>query len=402
MAISEDTSKGRAPATEGTREPTLRTFHLAVSEAALDDLRERLGRVRWPDTLSGCGWTMGTDHDYLHALVEHWRRDFDWRAQERALNAFPQYIMRIDGIDVHFVQVRGSGARRIPLLITHGWPATFVELLKLVPLLTRGGLDGEPDVSFDLILPSIPGFGFSSRPSAPGMNNFRVARLWVRLMERLGYPRFGLQGGDVGAGVGTALALQDPDRVIGLHLNYIPGSYQPYVPPHGELAEEERQYLAEVDQWFAEEGAYMHQQRTKPQTLAFGLNDSPAGLAAWIVEKYRGWSDCQGDIARRFNPDEVLLQVMIYWITETIHSSMRYYYENRLVPFRFTPDQRVDVPCAVARFPREIQSPPRRYVERGYRIVRWTHMPRGGHFAAHEEPELLADDVRAFFSELAR
>jgi pimeloyl-ACP methyl ester carboxylesterase len=232
------------------------------------------------------------------------------------------------------------------------------------------------------------------------MHNRRIAGLWAQMMTLLGYERFGAQGGDWGAGVSTWLALDHPERLLGIHLNYIPGSYRPHVAPDAPLSEAERSFLAERDRWVEEEGAYGHQQMTRPQTLAVGLNDSPAGLAAWIVEKVRAWGDCDGDLERRFDRDWLLTNLTLYWVTETIHSSMRLYFESRRTPLRLEPGQRVPVPCGVAFFPKEAPMPPREWVERGYDVVRWTPMPRGGHFAALEEPALLAEDIRAFFRAL--
>lgn len=380
----------------------LREFSIAVPDAVLADLGERLERTRWADSVAGCGWSMGADVDYLRALIEYWHDEFDWREHEARLNRLPQFIATIDGSAVHFVHVRGSGKRSVPLLLAHGWPGSFAELVKLVPFLTAAGDRRNPELAFDLIIPSIPGFGFSARPARAGYDSFRVADTFVRLMDELGYRRFGLQGGDVGAGIGTAIALKYPDRVLGLHLNCIPGSYRPSFGSAGELTDEERAFLADAARWYDEEGGYAHEQRTRPQTLGAALNDSPAGLAAWLVEKYRGWSDCAGDLERRFTRDEVLVQVMIYWVTATIASSMRYYFENRLRPLCLARGERISVPCGIARFPREAPFPPRTYVERGYEVARWTEMPRGGHFAAHEEPELLAADIRTFFCELLR
>jgi microsomal epoxide hydrolase len=216
-------------------------------------------------------------------------------------------------------------------------------------------------------------------------------------MRELGYDRFAAQGGDLGAGVSTALGLRHPERVIGIHLNYIPGSYQPYLPPDAKLAPEEQEFVREKTRWFEQNGAYAHIQRTHPQTAAYGLNDSPAALAAWIVEKFRDWSDCDGDLYGRFTRDELLANVTLYWMTETIHSSFRLYWEGAQAPMQFREGDFVSAPCAIARFPKEAPFPPREWVERGYNVQRWTEMPRGGHFAANEEPQLLADDIRSFF-----
>jgi pimeloyl-ACP methyl ester carboxylesterase len=254
---------------------------------------------------------------------------------------------------------------------------------------------------YDLVVPSLPGYGYSERPGERGIDPVRVAGLWLSLMSRLGYHRFGAQGGDWGATIATRLALAAPERVAGIHLNYIPGSYAPDLGPGSRpLSAAEGRFVADRDRWLEDEGAYGHLQRTRPRTPAFALNDSPVGLLAWIVEKLRSWSDCNGDVESRFSKDEILAHVTLYWLTQTIGSSMRLYRGARTVPLRFGPGQRVPVPCGVARFPREEPMPPRDWVERVYDVARWTEMPRGGHFAAMEEPALLAGDVREFFRPL--
>jgi pimeloyl-ACP methyl ester carboxylesterase len=377
-------------------------FRIRIPQSALDDLRKRLARTRWPDEITDSGWEYGAGLIYMKELVGHWQTGFDWRAREEEINAFPNFRADVGGLGVHFIHERGRGPDPLPLVITHGWPGSFVEMLKIIPLLTdpaRHG--GDPADSFDVVVPSMPGYGFSDRPTERGMNAFRIAGLWARLMEGIGYRRFGAQGGDWGASVATWLGFTHPENVIGLHLNYIPGSYKPYVGPGArELSEWEREFLEEQEGWGQSEGGYGHVQGTKPQTLAYGLNDSPAGLAAWIVEKFRGWGDCGGEVGRRFTKDELLTNVMIYWITETIGSSVRLYRESRTRPLHFKEGERVNVPCGVARFPKEAPFPPRDWVERCYDVRRWTEMPSGGHFAAMEEPELLTEDIRAFFRPL--
>jgi pimeloyl-ACP methyl ester carboxylesterase len=272
------------------------------------------------------------------------------------------------------------------LILTHGWPGSFLEFLEVIPLLTAQ--------SFDVVVPSLPGYGFSDRPASPG-----IGELWVKLMRGLGYERFGAQGGDWGASVSTAMALAAPEALFGLHLNYIPGSLRPWLGEgSAELAPIERQFLEDAGHWYETEGAYAHVQRNEPQTLAYALNDSPAGLAAWIVEKFRDWGDCDGDVLGRFGRDELLANVTLYWVTETVHSASRLYFETRKTPLALGPGQRVRVPTAIARFPQESPFPPREWIERVYDVVRWSEMPRGGHFAALEEPELLADDVLSFFA----
>jgi microsomal epoxide hydrolase len=375
-------------------------FHIRVEQAVLDDLNARLAATRWPDAVDGVGWMQGADLAAMQGLAGYWREAFDWRRAEARLNAFPQYRCVVDGVGIHFVHVRGRGPRPLPLVLTHGWPGSFIEFLDLLPRLTDPEAHGgRPEDAFDVVVPSMPGFGFSDRPRAAGMNVWRMADLWAGLMTRLGYGRFAAHGGDFGAGVTTALGLRHPERLVGLHLNYIPGSYAPDVPAHAPLTDEERGFLAAAESWYAAEGGYAHLQATTPQTAGFALNDSPAGLMAWIVEKFRAWGDCEGDLERRFDPDTLLTNVMIYWITGTIASANRLYWETRRAPMRFAPGERVNVPCGIARFPREAPFPPRAWVERGYDVRRWTDMPSGGHFAALEEPVALAADLHACFRE---
>ena len=289
----------------------------------------------------------------------------------------------------------------MPLVLTHGWPGSFAEMLEIIPLLTDPAAHGfDAADSFDVVVPSLPGFGFSDRPTNGGMNAQRVADTWVELMQALGYDRFGAQGGDLGAGVSTALGLRHSERIIGIHLNFIPGSYRPHIAADTALTPAEQQFAVESAQWYDRNGAYAHLQGTRPQTPAFALNDSPAGLAAWILEKFREWSDCGGDLYRSFSRDELLTNVTLYWMAETISSSFRMYYEGKRAPLHFAEGEFVHPPCAIACFPKEITFAPRKWVERGYNVQRWTKMPRGGHFAAAEEPELLAADIRVFFRTL--
>lgn len=374
-------------------------FDIQIPQATLDDLRERLARTRWPDEITGSGWSHGASLPYMRELVDYWQTQFDWRAQERAINSFAHFRADVGGTGLHFIHERGKGPNPVPLVLTHGWPGSFVEMLKIIPLLTdpaRHG--GDPADSFDVVIPSMPGYGFSDRPLRSGMNTFRIADLWIQLMEGLGYRRFGAQGGDWGASVATCLAFAYPAHVLGLHLNYIPGSFRPHIGSGARpLSEGERAFLEEREQWVQSEGGYAHAQGTKPQTIAYGLNDSPAGLAAWIIEKYREWSDCDGEVERRFTKDELLTNIMIYWVTETIHSSTRLYHEARTRPLHFNEGERVLPPCGVARLLKEAPFPPREWVERCYNVQRWTEISHGGHFAALEEPDLLVDDIRTFF-----
>jgi pimeloyl-ACP methyl ester carboxylesterase len=376
----------------------IQPFRAHVGEVVLADLRERLAGTRWPEPVQGLGWSEGVDLGWLRRVVDHWEKRFDWRIQEARLNAFPQVMVRTGSLRIHALHVRGRGLRPLPLLITHGWPGSVFEMLRLIPLLADPAAHGgAPEDAFDVVVPSLPGYGFSERPTAPGTSNAVTAELWVELMARLGYARFGLQGGDWGAGVSTWLARRRPESVAGLHLNYVPGSYRPWVEDPSTLTREEQAFLASKQDWSQEEGAYGHLQATRPGTLGIGLTDSPAGLAAWILEKIRAWSDCEGEVESCIPLDELLANVTLYWVTNTAASSIRLYRESALTPLQFGPDERIRVPCGFAVFPKEAPFPPRRWVERGYDVRHWTEMPRGGHFPAWEQPELLARDIRAFF-----
>lgn len=377
-------------------------FAIHIPETTLSDLQKRLGQTRWLDEIAGSDWSYGANLNYMREIVDYWQTRFDWRAQEKIINGFSQFRADVDGLAIHFIHERGKGPQAIPLVITHGWPGSFVEMLKVIPHLTDPvAYGGAAEDSFDVVVPSLPGYGFSDRATEIGMNAFRIAELWVQLMDGLGYRRFGAQGGDWGASVGTCLGLMSPAKLIGLHLNYIPGSFKPNVGSDSRsLSAAETAFLAAQDDWSQTEGGYGHVQATKPQTLAFGLNDSPVGLAAWIIEKFRDWSDCDGEVERRFTKDELLTNVMIYWTTQTINSSMRLYYEARRRPLHFKEGESVRAPCAVARFLKEAPFPPREWIERGYNVQRWTEIASGGHFAAMEEPDLLVEDIRAFFRPL--
>jgi pimeloyl-ACP methyl ester carboxylesterase len=373
-------------------------FTIPFSQSAVDDLRDRLRRTRWPDEIIGADWEYGVDFSFLQQICEYWRDRFDWKAQVERFSTFHHYRYSSENIGIHFIHERGKGPAPIPLILTHGWPGSFLEMMQVIPLLTDpASYGGSSSDAFDVVIPSLPGYGFSDRPAGPGMNVFRVAQLWTGLMNELGYKRFAAQGGDLGAAVSTALGLRHPDRLIALHLNYVPGSYRPFLEPDAKLTSAEEEFFKVLRHWADERGAYAHIQRTRPQTVAYGLNDSPAGLAGWILEKFREWSDCDGDVYRRFTSDELLANVTLYWMTQTINSSFRLYFEGRKAPLQFGKGEFVHAPTAIARFPKELPFPPRVWIERGYNLQHWTEMPRGGHFAAAEEPELLAEDLRAFF-----
>ncbi len=377
-------------------------FDIAVAQAALDDLHQRLSQTRWPDEIPGSGWNYGSNLTYMKDLIRYWQTTFDWQHQEQQLNTLPHFRTMIDGMGIHFVHERGNGPHPFPLILTHGWPSSFVEMLKILPMLTDPArYGGDPADAFDVVIPSLPGYGFSDRPPRPEQGaDTRIADMWSRLMtDVLGYPRFGAHGGDVGGGVTCQLGRLYPQQVIGIHVLNV--SVLPYLgadaPP---LSNQERTFLAERERWDAEEGAYAHIQHTRPQTLAYGLNDSPAGLAAWIVEKFRSWSDCDGEVERRFTKEELLTNISLYWLTQTINSSFGPYYADDDEGEALRKGERVEVPYAFALFPKNLEHPPRELAERGYNVQRWTQMPRGGHFPALEEPALLAEDLRAFFRPL--
>jgi pimeloyl-ACP methyl ester carboxylesterase len=377
----------------------VKPFTIAVEDSVLEDLRQRLADTRWPDEIPNTGWDYGSNLTYLKELVEYWRTGFDWRAQEAKLNAFSHFKSEVDGLDIHFIHERGRGPNPMPLVITHGWPSCFFEMTKIIPLLADpASHGGEPADSFDVVAPSLPGFGFSDHAQDRGMEVQRVAGMWNKLMtQNLGYPRFGAQGGDIGSGVTSRLGYAHADSLYGIHLTSVTRPTPYFGPGSQPITEAEQALMDQRDRWFLDEGGYNHIQGTKPQTLAYGLNDSPAGLASWIVEKYRTWSDCDGDVEKRYTKDELLTIVTIYWVTQTISSSTRMYYENQKNLWTMEKDQKVPAPAGMAMFPQEISRPPREWAERSYDVRRWTEMPRGGHFAALEEPQLLAEEVRAFF-----
>ncbi len=375
-----------------------KSFTVQIAAGDLDDLWSRLARTRWPDPLPYPGWAAGADIGYLKELVAYWAGSFDWRAQEERLNSFAQFTADIDGQRVHFVHQRGAGPDPFPLVLTHGWPSCFAELLKLAPLLTDPAAHGADERdSFDVVIPSLPGFAFSAPPPAPGAATAASwAGLWAKLMtETLGYARFGAQGQDIGAAVSIALAAARPDVVAGIHL---PGVVA-FPPPGQPVSAEGQQFLDRQQRWRDAEGGYAHLQATRPQTLAADLADSPAGLAAWIVEKFRAWSDCAGDLEQRFSKDELLTTITLYWVTATIGSSFLFYHDSQRAPG--PRPGRIEVPVGVALFPKENPvTGPREWAEAAYHITRWTQMPRGVHFPAAEEPELLASELREFFRPL--
>jgi microsomal epoxide hydrolase len=376
---------------------TIRPFEIKVPTAVLTDLKQRLAATRWPDEIPGVGWDYGTNLAYLQQLVLYWQDTFDWHAQEQLLNAFPQFTAEVDGLRLHFIHVKGKGPRPVPLLISHGWPGSFFEMYKIIrPLADPESFGADPEEAFDVIVPSLPGYGFSDRPGVRGVDVVRIAELFLRLMtEVLHYPRFAAQGGDWGSAITARLGHAYPDKLLGIHLTLVPVLPG---PKREAMTEEERVWQEQVRRFRTDGFGYNLIQSTRPQTLAYGLNDSPAGLAGWIVEKFREWSDCNGDVESVYTKEELLTTIMIYWVTETINSSARLYYE--VAHHGNFYQGRVDVPTGAALFPKEIMIPPRAVAEGSYNIQRWTKMSAGGHFAALERPKELVEEIRAFLRPL--
>ena len=377
-------------------------FSIHLNEAVLTDLFARLRNTRWPPPAPGVKWAQGTDLEYLKALLDYWANTFNWRAQELQLNAVAHFQARLDGNLIHFVHERARYGQGIPLILTHGWPSSFIEFLPLIPLLTNPRGSGISGPAFDVVIPSLPGYGFSERPAKAGVSTRTTAKLWHQLMNGLGYHRYGAHGTDFGAGVSTFMALDNPAPVIGLHLSNLENS--PHIDAHSQpLSAAEQAFINSGDAWFDNEGGYKAIQRTRPQTLAYGLNDSPAGLAAWILEKWRSWSDSGGNLDQYFSKDMLLTMLTLFWATQTITTSMRDYADNHTSGYTLAPKDFVTVPTGIAGFTHQYvgdEAIPREWAERIYNVQRWTPMPRGGHFAAVEEPELLARDIVKFFDSL--
>jgi len=376
-------------------------FTLHVPDAAITDLRERLARTRFPDQAPGPPWAYGTDVSWMRELVDYWRDRFDWRVQEARLNAFPQYKVPLHGIELHFLHVPGRGPNPCPLLLSHGWPGSVFEFLELIPRLTdpvRFG--GDPADAFTVVAPSLPGYTLSFTPGQRRFSVEAIADCFAELMtDVLGYQRFAAQGGDWGAFIASRLGYAHADRLIGIHLNLMPLRRDPDIV--ADPTPEERRYLTELTAWLEEETGYQWIQGTRPQTLAFALTDSPAGLAAWIVEKFRAWSDCGGDLESVFTKDQLLANIGLYWFTGAIGSSFWPYYARRHGPWPIPKGETIGVPTGYCEFPREILRPPRSLAARTYTdIRRWSVMSHGGHFAAMEQPEALAQEVREFFRPL--
>jgi epoxide hydrolase len=395
----------------GRAQQAIVPFTIHVPDEVLRDLKERLARTRFPDEIDGSGWEYGADLRYMKELVVYWRDQFDWRKQERTLNTFDQYKTTIDGLEIHFIHQRSPYANAMPLVITQGFPSSISEFVKVIgPLTDPVRYGGRASDAFHVVAISLPGIGFTERPHTPGFNLEKDAAIIAALMARLGYTRYAVQGGDVGAAIGRFLALNDTGHVVGLHLNFCIAPPPPGDPNAGLSASELKRMEEREAFWENEHTGWIAIQQRRPQTLAFAFNDSPVGQAAWLVDKWRVLSDSNGNLETRFTKDELLTNVTIYWVTQTSGSAGRRYREGRLSSTtrglnvgrsaQGDDTRRVEVPTACALFPREATLPPRRWVEARYNLTRWTEMPRGGHFPPLEEPELYVDDVRAFFRDM--
>ena len=373
-------------------------FRIDVSENDLQILHAKLQAARLPTSLDPDEWADGAGLDFMRRLLDYWRSGYDWRKNEARLNRLPQFKASVGDQDIHFIHRRGVGENAIPIVLTHGWPGSFIEMEQLIDMLADPVSHGasSQDV-FDVIVPSLPGYGFSSAPARKGIGAREIAILWRDLMNGLGYTRFAAQGGDIGAGVSIWLARLFPAEVRGIHLNYIPATFRPFVTSDLPVTEAEKAFLDRAVAWAADEGAYAAMQGTKPQTLAFSLNDSPLGLAAWMTEKFRSWSDCGGDVETVIPMDELLTNISLYWFFSDMTSTLRLYKENRARPHVFEEGEHVAVPLGMAVFPKELPVPPRSWVERAFDVRQWNAMPSGGHFAALEQPQLLASEIRTFF-----
>ena len=379
--------------------PDLVPFTVRFSDAALSDLRERLERTRWPAQINDSEWSYGTDLDYLRSLCDYWATRYDWRAREEAINRFDHFTTEIDGQTLHFIHQRSVHDDATPLIITHGWPGSVVEFLEIIgPLVHPLGHGGRAEDACHVVCPSLPGFGFSPAAASPGMQAYRIADLQAELMRRLGYSRYVAQGGDWGAMIGACMASQDAAACAGLHLNMVIAQPPDDVEdPRAMLDDADRRRLERADAFNQAGMGYFHIQSTCPQTLSYALADSPAGLAAWIVEKFRAWSDCGGDVESAFSRDALLDNIMLYWLSGDPGAAGRLYYEMMHSEFR---PLEVDVPTGVAVFPKEMANAPRAWAERRYRLVHWEEYPEGGHFAAMEQPERLVGDIRLFIDRL--
>jgi len=377
----------------------MQPFKINIPRQIIEDLNQRLSNTRWPDSLHLSGWHLGTDMSYLKEIADYWQNSFDWFDQQHELNKLTQFTTQIDGFNLHFIHHKGKGVKPMPLLLCHGWPDSFLRFQKLIPLLTDPvAYGGSSQDAFDVIIPSLPGFGFSDRPSEKISFIDTTSRLLHKLMTvTLGYSRYAAHGGDVGSGLVERLGMTVPNSLIGIHLLDIPYWHLFAVQPD-DLSADEKQYLQDGQNWQLTDGGYAIEQSTKPQSLAYGLNDSPVGLAGWILEKFYRWSDCDGNLENSFTKDELLTNLTLYWVTQTIRSSFTPYFDEDQTPPQMT--GKVDVPTGVAIFPKDILPAPRSFADRFYNIVRWSEMPRGGHFSAWEEPEMLAGEITEFLRRL--
>jgi pimeloyl-ACP methyl ester carboxylesterase len=371
-------------------------FEIHVDDSVLEDLRSRLAGTRFPDHIEDTGWECGVPIGYVRELVDYWRDTYDWRAQEERLNQFAHFRTRIDGQWIHFIEARSRHPDAFPLLLMHGWPGSVVEFLDVIPRLTDPeAYGGRGADAFHVVAPSLPGYGFSEPTRTPGWDVERIARAFIELMGRLHHARYGAQGGDWGAQIATRLGSFDPEHCVAVHLN-MPIASRPKTPDP--LTEDERAGLAAMARFQREETGYALEQATKPHTLGMALNDSPAGLLAWIIEKFRTWSDCGGHPENSYTRDQLITNVMLYWVTQTITSSVRLYWESRRSGSWEKAADFVAVPTGVARYPKEeVLCFPRSWVERQYNVKHWVVMPRGGHFAAMEQPAVFVEDLRDFF-----
>ena len=378
--------------------PGPRPFHVSIPQAAIDRILTRVRETRWPDRLETSDWSYGANWDYMKALAEYWTTRFDWRKAEANLNRYPQFLAHVGDFDIHFYHVKGRGPKPVPLILTHGWPGSVLEFVEAIgPLTDPARFGGSPDDAFDVVVPSVPGFGFSSKPKGKPVGLTTTATLWNRLMtEVLGYKKYGAQGGDVGNGVTNQLAHAYPDSLLGIHFNGL--GVPP--PPEAEQTPEEREWARTVTAFVAVERDYYNEQQHKPETVAFALNDNPLGTAAWITEKLKLWSDSPGARDPVFTMDQILTNIMIYLVTDTIGSSVWFYRGRVDEPSNLT--GKVNVPTGFASFPRELPTldPPRSVIERNFNLVHYTKMPHGGHFACWEQPQLLVTDLRNFFRPL--
>ncbi|MEW9701238.1 epoxide hydrolase family protein [Paenibacillus sp. SI8] len=368
---------------------SIRPFRIAIPQSELDDLHNRLSHTRWPDELPGVGERYGAALGHIKELAEYWRTSYDWRKQEERLNEFPQFTTTIDGANIHFLHIRSSEPDAIPLILNHGWPGSIIEFLDVIgPLTNPRAYGGDKSDAFHLVIPSIPGYGFSGPTNETGWNVQRVAEAYVELMKRLGYDQYGVQGGDVGSVVSLAMGQLAPENIIGVHLNFLP------MPPSrgdlSDLSEEEEARIAKLESYLANPSGHKVLLSTRPQTIAYALTDSPVGQLSWIAEKFSEWADP----GRPIEKDHLLTNVMFYWITGTAASSSRLHYESAYVVKQKKP---CPVQVGVAVFPFDLFQPVRRLAERNYKIVHWSEFERGGHFAAMEAPDLLTEDLRVFF-----